>query len=114
FADAIGSRCGENRPGRDGPGYEAAADPPETVAINQIGPAVLAERQQQRSTPASPGHVERQRVGAAEIGIVRVEGAPIVRRKIAIGIVVMSEIGGEPKDRLAVAPTRNIDRVAGG
>src|SRR5206468_3467219 len=90
------------------------ADTAEAVAIEQVGTGVLAERQKQRRTPASPRHIERQRVGAAEIGIAIVERAPVGRREIALRAVVTTQIRGQAKDRLAVAPARNVDRIAGG
>src|SRR6266404_5404393 len=60
FAGAIDCRCGEDLAARHGLGNEAAADAAEPVPIELIGTGILAERKQQRLTPASPGHIERQ------------------------------------------------------
>src|SRR5205814_999719 len=108
--------CGrpEDRAGRYGLGEEAAADTAEPVPIEEIGTGILAERKQQCRTPASPGHIDRQWVGAAEIGITIVERAPVGWREIALRIVIAMQIGGQAKDRLTVAPGRNIERIAGG
>ena len=107
---AIGGRGGADRISRDALGNEAAAEPAEIGAVEQIGLLVLAEREHDGRTA---GQIERQRVGAAEIGVPCIEGAP-VRRGEKVGIALgMPQIGREPEHRLAIGPVARAHGVAG-
>ncbi len=106
----IGGRRGTDRICRPPLSDEAAAETAEVVPVEQIGALVLAERQHDRLTA---GQIERQRVGAAEIGIARVERAPIRRREKVFAALGMTQVGIEPEHRLAVRPVARAERVAG-
>src|SRR6516162_1871460 len=114
FAGRIGRRRRADRAGRHDLRREAAANAAEAVAIKEKGPGILAEREDQRLRGASRRYIKRERVGAAKIGVARIERAPVGRSEEVFRPVAAAKVRGETKDRLAVAPGRDIDRIAGG
>jgi hypothetical protein len=93
---------------------EAAAEPAEIVAVEQIAMRVLAEREDQRLAAGRARHVERQRVGAAEIGVALVEQVPVTRREEIGRLLIVAQAAMQPNDRLPVLPEIGSHRVAGG
>src|ERR1700730_12797549 len=92
---------------------ESAADPAEIAAIEQIGVPVLPERKDQGLIAPLGGDVKWKRMGSTEVGIARVESLPVRRGKEIPFVVGSMQTRGEPQDRLAVAPSRGVKRVAG-
>ena len=99
--------------GGNGFSRETAADAAEVVAVEQIGLAILAERKHARLGSAYRRHIEQHRVGAAEIGIARIERMPISGRKVIACIIGMMQIGRQTDDRLAVREARRPEAVPG-
>src|SRR6266567_347029 len=56
---------------------QGAADPTEIVAIEQIGLAVLAEREHQMHGSRRIAHIYREWTGATEVGVAAVEQGPV-------------------------------------
>jgi hypothetical protein len=79
-----------------------------------VGARILAKREEQRRAAADRRHIQRQRIGPAEISVAGIERAPVSGCKKILRPVVATKIGGDPKDCLAVAPGRGVDRIAGG
>src|SRR5215472_4235266 len=113
LAGGVGGGRGLDRAGGYDLGKKAAAKAAETIAIEEIGAGILSERQHQRRSTAGRRDIQRERIGAAEVGVARIERAPIAGSEEVLQPVIMMKLGGKAKDRLAVAPGRRADRIAG-
>src|SRR5205823_12290642 len=107
---AIRGRRGADRISRDALREKAAAEAAEIGTIEQIRLLILAERQHD-GLPAR--QIENERVAAAEIGVTRVERAPIGGGE-EIGVAPgMAQIAVEAEYGLAICPVTRAKRVAG-
>src|SRR5277367_1735270 len=90
-----------------------AADTTEIVAIQKIGLAVLAECQNQPRHSTYVSHLDRKRIGAAEVPVAIVERLPVGRREEITAARRALQVGAEPEDGLPVGPFRSVLGIAG-
>src|SRR6516164_2234665 len=110
---SIGRRRGADWASRHNLGSMAAADATEITPIEEVSARVLAERQDEPFRAAPRRHIQQERIGAAEVGILPVERPPIRGGEEVLRSLVVVQIGRQAKDCLAVTPCRGIKRIAG-
>src|SRR5262249_61501450 len=101
-----GARAGGCGEGGAGAGGRSPADAAKIVAIEEVGTGILSERQDERSGTGRRGHIQWQRVGAAEVGIACVECVPVGRGEEILRSITVTKLRRQAKDRLTIAPSR--------
>ena|SRR5437879_2739818 len=112
IADRIRDRRGDDP--EAGYGIDGQlADSAKIVSIEEVGFAILAKSQHQAWAARCIGTIERKRIAASEILVLRVEHFPIRRRKIVALVFTAPQICSNAKHRFAVAPSAGSECIAG-